>query len=178
MRKLTGQRRINVIALDPGEVTGLAHYVCNGAYQHGNRAEESNVKAMFTALELSPDHAASYVSQVANDPRTQDSLLIGFERFVPRRRSYAHTNQPAPHRVIGSIIEIARQARISYVEQGVSEAKHVGTPAMLRKLGLWTAGRGHANDAAGHALLMLIRFHPYEASRLYRHGRLIVERTN
>ena len=174
---MTGLPVVNVIALDPGETTGIAHYVCDASYTHGDHESEARVRALFTTVQLSPDDAADYVDAIASDSRTRVGLTIGFERFVPRRRSYAHTNQAGPHHVIGAVIEIARRTHVPYIEQGPSEAKNVGRPATLRRLGLWTRGKDHANDAAAHALLMLIRLHPYEASRLYRHGRVIIDRT-
>lgn len=158
----------NILSFDPGGMTGIAHYV----------RELSNVgyvgRFMSTQLpadDVMPFVAKYYEAQVhcGNTP-----IVVAYERYNVRRSTHQQSAQHDAEHHIGAIKAFCEQHGIKCDSQGAGEAKHVGTTALLKRIHFWKPRCGHANDAARHALLALIRIWPYEAGELVKGARLVV----
>lgn len=127
----------NIIALDPGKLTGIALL---------------NQKGEFAAKEL---HFTEVVDAVAETVQlcriTHVPIWVSAEREVisvkMARESRGDTNWP--FEVIGCARYLCYKARVNFVLYSASDAKHFAPNDTLKKLGWYTrGGEGHANDAA------------------------------
>lgn len=89
-------------------------------------------------------------------------LLIGYEQYLaaggPQRGTSKHSQG-----AIGVIESTAMQCGITLLKPVPSSSRIVASPAFLRRMGWYTAGKPHANDAARHLLAFLLRQHPVPA---------------
>jgi hypothetical protein len=123
-----------VIAVDPGNVTGIALTLPGGGV---------------TADECSPYAAVNLVE-------TQQPSVVVCESFTPR--AGVRTWQPDALYTIGALRYICERDGIEFVLQSPADAKRFATNDKLATIG-WrhpTSG-GHAEDALRHLLLISIR---------------------
>lgn len=122
-------RKLNVIAFDPGETTGIAIFK-EGKYH--------------SSKELNYLEILKYV----RERTAYHNYIFVIEQF----RVYAHkantliNNDLIPSQVIGELCGEARWQEIPVVLQSASQAKGFFTDAKLKALNLWPKSR-HERDA-------------------------------
>lgn len=120
---------MKIVAVDPGNVTGIALY------------EDGAVEAWEVTSTEAPDEVAAI-----------DSDVIVCESFTPRPG--AKSWQPEALYTIGALRYIAQVERAEFVLQTPANAKAFSTNEKLKALGWYTPTKGgHANDALRHLLL-------------------------
>jgi hypothetical protein len=141
--------RYAVAGIDPGNTTG-----CFGA-QIYIPGDGHHLWSLTTHLELK--HAIDVREWLDNFIHRVETpnLVVGIERFVITPRTSKLSRQPAALGIIGIMEELCQERRVSYRLQMKSEVVKLGSDVKLRKLGWYSPGQGHANDAARHALFAL-----------------------
>lgn len=135
------------LALDPGLTTGIAYY--------DTRIRE------FGSLEIRGRHELyryledewGLASQC--DGRRPDVVVI--ERWDVRKDTFGKSAQEDARYIIGAVECLCRRASIDYREQRPAEAKRFATNDKLRALGWYEGCEGHADDAARHLLVALVK---------------------
>lgn len=106
--------------------------------------------------------AAAWLSRA---PRT----TIACERYTITSRTAKLTRQPHALEFIGALRSLASDyPSVTFLLQSKSDAIKLGNDGLLRKLGWYTPGAGHANDAARQVLLALAGRHPQLFDELLR----------
>lgn len=137
--------RTFVVWLDPGKVTGVAHYDLTDASFISGQMEVDDLRLYFTEALI---------------PAFGDRLTIGWEMFL-NTSGGSRTSDPAySNAVIGVVRSIATEYGIPLLKPQPSSARKLGSAVMLRRLGWYRAGQGHANDAAQHLLADLLKRSP------------------
>lgn len=140
---------INVIAVDPGKITGIAWY--DGRHFGSTQKSEEEITSYLAGLIEQRLHCIG-------------QLHIVCERFDITTQTGRKTSQPAAVNIIGDIRATCRRKRVGLTMQPASLAKKIGSKGVLRKLGWWdtrSAQTGnHANDGASHVCLYLHNVHP------------------
>lgn len=135
---------MNLIGVDPGKKTGVAHF-------DGRQ---------FRAWELQRLDVLTHVRGLVGDRTTH----IAIERFIIGTGTGKKTQQPDALEIIGSLVELEREEEnISLLRQNAADAKHAAPDVRLRAVGWYATRMGHANDAARHVWLLLLRFFPERA---------------
>ncbi len=132
------------IALDPGGTTGLATCEYNGQHAH------------FIATQCPPDDACDWLwnlLEVSDDPT---SVTVIAERFTITPETIKKTRQHDALNVIGVVKWMCRRFGVTFVLQDPAVAKKMATNIVLRRNGMWTPARDHANDAARHLIVALV----------------------
>ena len=137
-----------LIAVDPGQQTGLAIVRLSGGDDWFEAHEEPWLDA---------------VHRVHTFLRASLAAHVVTERFVITREAAQQSRQTDALRAIGALQFLTSAANrvdpIPFHELNRSDRTRV-TSAHLRALGFWhRGGAGHANDAARHAVVALLRFH-------------------
>lgn len=132
-----------IIALDPGKTTGIAI-----------RTESGNLS--FSEEEF--HDACSIVEQFV---AFNDNAHVVTESFIITPNTAKNTQAPWSLELIG----VFRFLTKKYLDKDIvlqtpANAKRFSSDSRLKKIGYWTPGKGHANDAARHLLL-------FEAQRGY-----------
>lgn len=150
--------RIYVLGVDPGKKCGVAElgYTENG-WTFASWALP-RVEATDTLRGLLDAQQAGFY----------DHTHVACERYTIGQRTVKMSRQPDALEVIGVVRGLATGAHASFDLQGVSDAKKLGNPDVLRQLRWWKVGRDadHANDAAAHVLLAVARHFPTVFRRL------------
>jgi hypothetical protein len=140
-----------VIGFDPGNGTG-----CFGAiiylYEGGPTWSLTTHDELESASAVR-DWLVNFVERVVETPH----VLVGIERYVITTRTPKLSRQPAAMEIIGVVKEVCEVHDLNYHLQMKSEVIKLGSDTKLRKLGWYSSGQGHANDAARHALTALAR---------------------
>lgn len=144
------------LALDPGLTTGVAWYD-DGHF--GN--PEIQGQANFGSLEIEGrDNLYQYLKIDWHFPKPWDfglNVLVA-ERWDVRADTRKKTNQEDPRMILGYLDWVAwQQVNLRYIQQRPVEAKQFATDKKLRELGWYTGGPGHADDAARHLLVALVK---------------------
>ncbi len=126
------------IGIDPGKTTGYASYDSETGRFHSN---EYPTTILFRVLD----------NICAGDYRPE----IVIERFTITARTARLTQQSDALRIIGAVEYIAHQGHASVTFSPTSRKKF-GTNGMLKQLGWFHGGEGHADDAARHLLALLV----------------------
>ncbi len=126
------------IGIDPGKTSGFASYdTDSGVFRSG----EYSTTLLFRLLD----------NICAGDYRPE----IVIERFTITARTARLTQQSEALRIIGAVEYIAHCGHAS-VTFSPTTRKKFGTNAMLKSIGWFHGGEGHADDAARHLLALLV----------------------
>lgn len=145
---------IDVLAIDPGLVSGCAHVRVN-----------DGVISVIESAELNPLDTGLWLEKALENASYHGSIndtTVVVERFVITPKTGANTQAPWSLEVIGQtkwIVAKIDPARDPLVRmQSPADAKAAMPNPRLRELGLWhRGGKGHALDALRHAGLYLLR---------------------
>lgn len=132
-----------VIGVDPGKMTGIAVYSL-GRFIFSDQLPASEVGHFL-------DGFLSETRRLYPKAR----IVIGCERFNVGGSTVKMTQQSDATEVTGKMRDLASKHGCTFIVQNAADAKKMGQPKILRKIGWWTKGKEHANDAAKHALLAL-----------------------
>lgn len=150
-----------IIAVDPGKKTGWASYDTTANVFASQEAPGDEFIDRVVPW-LGPSHA--------HDRAAAGPVRIVVERFVitagTMRTSRGDENWSIEQ--IGILRHHARWAGVAFELQSAGDAKKFSPDDRLRTIGWYTPGRGHANDAARHALLNVARHHHDVLVRLLR----------
>ena len=145
--------KILITAVDPGKMCGVGIFQWTATYRK------------FSSIELTPIVAATYVRRHLEE---MSGWVVAVERFTPDHRTASV--QLDAIEVIGMlryVVETSIRMDHRFDLQSRSEAKKIGGTQVLKKLG-WHKNTkdGHANDAANHVLLALLRRFPRDYASL------------
>jgi len=145
---------VAIVAVDPGATCGIAFY-------HNGR---------FETMQLPKREAMGFLHGVVSglaDAGVRPALVV--ERFITGRGPHrAVTNQPDALEVLGALSALSELLELPYILQSAADAKAIGTDPHIRQIGWYRSGWPHANDAARHAYLALMRRWPKEFARVIR----------
>lgn len=142
---------VNVVAVDPGAMCGIAIY------------RDGRFDSFPLARADAPNWIRGYASGLSDKP------AIVMERFIfgtGRRRAVSPQRDAVE--VIGALDELAEALHLDTFRQTSADAKRIATDAHLRRIGWYHSGWPHANDAARHLYLALMRHWPDEFKRVIR----------
>ena len=137
------------VALDPGTTTGVAFY--DTGLQEFGALEIHGRHELYDYL---GDEWGLGIGWVKGAPYP-DVVII--ERWDVRRNTHQLSNQDDPRYIIGAVEAVCYLQQVTYREQTPAEAKSFGTNDKLRALGWYEGGEGHADDAARHLLVALVK---------------------
>lgn len=131
-----------VIVLDPGKTTGVVDWDNSASSGLTVDAYELNFEGVCRFL----------INAVVNSPDT----IIVCESFIIGPQTAKNTQAPWSLEVIG----VARMVSMLYLGRDIklqqpAAAKRFSSDQRLKKMKMWTPGKGHANDASRHLLLFL-----------------------
>lgn len=154
-------------AVDPGVTTGNRILYIN---THGIPEAEHIAPA---GLWCAADTETDYISQVEQEffpflARVErllqchtDAVHFQIERFTITSATAKKGAQPEPLYVIGALLYLIERyshaCRITHDFSMPSQVMKLFPDPVLKKLGLFLKGKGHANDAARHAALYLLK---------------------
>lgn len=141
-----------VMWFDPGRTTGYA------ALYAGER---------FASNELSPRATAAFADVAAR--AFGPHLWLGWERYVVTQGGGRAGRPEHALEVIGVLRATCERHGVTMLQPAAAGTRVIATSDMLRRLGWYRPGRGHANDAACHLLAWALRARalpPELASRL------------
>lgn len=133
------ERQDVVCWLDPGLTTGLAWW-------------DPETWKFFSGQYLPDDLLPTLADLASNVP---GRLAVGTEKYLvtPRGRGIPKYSLE----IIGQVQGMADQGLFTLLPSMPSSARMLGNVQMLRRLGWYKPGKGHANDAAMHTLAYLLR---------------------
>lgn len=133
----------NIIGVDPGGTCGIAMF---------------NVKG-FTSFQLPGREAGEFISDRAKRLTILSNVIIGCQRFTIVGGS--QTQQPQALQTIGELTALTNVYRTIVLElQNSADAVSAGPRDVLVRLGWWRPRLEHANDAARHVALTMLRYFP------------------
>jgi hypothetical protein len=136
---LVSRGRNAVLWLDPGSTTGWARAWDGGGFESG--------EAWFQrAGEIVRAHC-----------RASRNARVGWEQFNITPATYRLKGSSDAIEVIGAARWVAGDMNAVILPPAQRAARMTVTPAVLRRLGWYRPGLGHANDAARHLLAWMIR---------------------
>lgn len=129
-----------IVVLDPGKTTGVVDW---------KTTEDGSV---VTGVEMQFQPLCRYL--LTDVATSRPGTVIVAESFIITSATAKNTQAPWSLEVIGvarmvSELYCGRDLRL----QQAASAKRFSSDARLKRLGWWTPGKGHANDAARHLLL-------------------------
>lgn len=136
-----------VLALDPGETTGVACFSCDQ-----DKAALVNASQIKTwPLEQGVENMTQLIKSLSPD-------ILVFESYqVYEWKSKDHVWSQIPTvQVIGMIKTLCIQMGIPYTTQTAQVAKGFCTDSKLEEWGYWQQGLRHARDAIRHACYFLL----------------------
>jgi hypothetical protein len=129
------------IGIDPGETTGVAIWMGVPMQRPlewcAQLRENSTVVAAITGF-LDVD------------------TVVACERFMIGSRTHKKKRTHAPD-IIGDVRGLCERRGATFLEQNASDAKSFATDDLLRNVGWYVTGKGHAMDAARHLVLAVAR---------------------
>lgn len=154
---MTGvSKQLVVIGVDPGKATGLALYF-NLRLIAKNSLPVGDV----------PREISRWITVAKERYQTDVQIIIAVERYQTGSSTVKKTRQADPVELLGACRLIARgDPAISVLTSNASDAKKVGNPITLKKIGWWTAGHDHINDAAAQVLRTLAAVRPLEFAEI------------
>lgn len=137
-----------VVAVDPGGTTGLATYREGGLpfVSDGSVFASSQVDRRLDV----PDALAAMALHGC-------PMVVVVERFIINAATARKSAQPDALLVCGALEYMSHRNGWTFILQKPADAKTFSTDDKLKSLGWYRPGMGHANDAARHLLLALVR---------------------
>lgn len=140
-----------ILAVDPGKKSGLAKF-------------RSDLNEVYIGYEMSRfellDHIYGTFEMWGGEPRNPNRILVVAEKYIITPKTSQLSQQPDALKINGVLEWICYKFLQVYEEQSQSTAKKIAQDKRLHDLGLYYAGRGHANDATRHLLFALERHLP------------------
>src|SRR6266702_7491411 len=130
------------IWLDPGKTTGYAYLTENYSFHSG----ESDFMALGTQLELTFSIHGS-------------AAWVGWEDFLITPRTASMHGSEFALEAIGMTRYLAQKYECTILPAAPPSSRELGSLIKLKRLGWYTPGRGHANDASSHLLSYCLREH-------------------
>lgn len=153
-----------LIAVDPGVTTGNRIIIINS---HGiPQLDKLAPPGKWCVAD--PDYTGGYSSVVEQDrfpflARMEhilrlhvDAVHFQVERFTITSATAKKGAQPEPLYVIGALMYLAEKYNATLDMSLPSQVMKLFPDPVLKTLGLFTKGKGHANDAARHAAFYLL----------------------
>ncbi len=84
---------------------------------------------------------------------------VGYEMYLAVGGPRAGTAKYSQD-VIAMTVRMTKELGFQFLKPAPSSMRLVATPVLLRRMGWYSTGNGHANDAARHALAFLMRSRP------------------
>lgn len=134
-----GRPQVRILAVDPGGTTGWVHYDTESGWFESGQQE----------------NRIAFCEQ-AEEFITCGAEVVVVEDFRITVQTAKKSQQPDALKIIGALDYIAA-GRAQVVLQTPGDAKRFSTDARLKKAGMWTPGRKHANDAARHLFMWLCK---------------------
>lgn len=131
-----------VIAIDPGLATGFA------VISDGHDFLSTEIVGTLEFLD-------AFVALI--DSTVEREWEVICEAFIVTDSTTKKTRQNYSLEIIGAVRFLCHQRMIPFELQTPAQAKTFSTDSKLRKLGWYRPAKGHANDAARHLCLYLIR---------------------
>lgn len=132
----------DVLWFDPGETTGYAMYDI--------RRDE------FRAGQLTLTGVGEMLTSLVHDQAVE--LAVGYERFIVTDQGSKYASPEYPLKVCGIIDWLVYHHRYTMLKAMPSSSRNLGRDGgKLHKLGWWTPGKVHANDAAAHLVAWLLK---------------------
>jgi hypothetical protein len=139
--------RALIIGVDPGDTTGLARW---------------DGEMFFRAqVNVCSEHILTYVRHII-----KPGDLVVCERFVIGTGTARKHRAVRATEVIGALREYTLEHNARFVLQSAADAKRFASNKLLRRIGWYTPGLTHANDAARHVLLAVARERPAEFDKI------------
>lgn len=131
-----------VLWVDPGGMTGLAALI------HGQQ---------FWTDEYPPQQAAEVIAGFCQ--LWNHGGVIGWERFFIGPQTHKLTQEPVHQAIemIGVTRYLATAHHVRILTPAAPEDRKVASQAMLRKLGIWPAGKDDAQSATQHLVSWCLR---------------------
>lgn len=131
-----------VMWVDPGGMTGLATLI------YGEQ---------FWADEYPPYQACQVVADFCT--RWNYGAVIGWERFHIGPQTHKLTQEPVHQAIetIGVVKYLATAGHVRILTPAAPDDRKVASPARLRSLGIWPAGKDDAQSAAQHLVAWCLR---------------------
>ena len=130
--------------VDPGLVSGLAHYDLGTRVFGSSQHDKSGLLARLEEL---------------NATAGDRMMFLGWEAYLKAGGPQAGTSEYSEE-VIGALKDFARTQYVRTLTPQPSSARKLGSKVFLRRLGWYTPGQVHANDASMHLLADLMRMKP------------------
>jgi hypothetical protein len=145
-------KHLVIIGVDPGKATGLA------LYYNGHLIAKNSLPANDSPTEIS-----RWIINAKTKFQGNAQIIIAVERYQTGGSTVKKTRQADPVELLGACRMIARgDPAVSVVTSNASDAKKVGNPTTLKRIGWWTPGHDHINDAASQVLRTLAAVRPLE----------------
>lgn len=145
-------KKLVIIGVDPGKETGLALYF--------NRSllTKDSVAASEVLTRVS-----RWVHNTLGKFGDNAQVIIAVERYQVGGNTVKKTRQPDAVEILGALRLIARgNPQVRVVVSNASDAKKIASPATLKRIGWWTPGHGHINDATCQIIRALAAERPEE----------------
>lgn len=140
-----------IVGVDPGEHTGLAYL----RVEDDRRSFRSEQCFRHRAVRKLEHHAR-------NINYRGERLRVVCERFdIGRETLRAPVDSNIAIRTIGAAEYVSATWGAEFELYGRADAKTLAGEELLRALGFWNPGRGHANDAARQVVMDLSRRFPH-----------------
>ena len=134
-----------IIAVDPGGTTGLAFH--GFEYPPLEREQTDHLEMLSGLYELLGEHIVKDIP-----------VTIVCEKFFITGQTSKKSRQTEALRIIGALEWMCDYSGAHFVLQPPSDAKDFASNDRIRAAGLWhVGGAGHANDAARHLLLYMVK---------------------
>lgn len=145
----------SIFGVDPGLHVGLLHFrVDTGAVE---------------MLTHTPLDAATWLEK-----RAREGDVVATERYTQTSGSSRRTRQNDALEVIGMCRFVTYRAGAIFVLQGVSEAKKIATPDVIKSFGWWRRGDpDHIRRAAAQAAFAYFQLDPEDFERRTRPGTVV-----
>ncbi len=130
------------IWLDPGKTTGYAYLTDSYNFHSG----EADFMSLGTQLELTFSVHGS-------------AAWVGWEDFLITPRTAAMHGSEFALEVIGVARYLATKYECTILDPCPPSGRELGSLQKLRRLGWYTPGKVHANDASSHLLAYCLREH-------------------
>lgn len=143
-----------LLALDPGETTGVAAFGCvkdEATLVHGGQIKTWPITECVANL-----------TKLLDDIKPDCVVFESYQVYEWKSDSHSWSQIPTVQ-VIGSIQTLLIQRNIPYYTQTAQVAKGWCTDAKLEEWGYWLKGLRHARDAIRHGCYFLL-FGPSKAS--------------
>lgn len=147
-------RTLKIIGVDPGKMTGVA--LLEGTH--------------FQSWELPALDAVSFIKGHIIESR---HIEVVCERFVIGANTVKKTRQADATEIGGTLRHFCGDyPGACYSLQMASDAKKAGNHTTLRAFGWFTPGKNHANDAAAHVAMRLLRLNPVRFYDMLHPGKI------